>query len=162
MHTTGSRKGRTMSGSSSSLEPPSPSFSASRPITMAAQLPISTQLSPPPFQHRLLRMQHLQKQPHSRIHPDLFQQSRPRHPIILPLQRHGLDFKIAEQPHQHADEFHLREFPPRTAARTTGPADKGTIACGRLLQMLYGMCGWAFGGRNGWIRGDPSRWLEVD
>ena len=108
-------------------------------------------------------MQHLQQQPHSRIHPDLFQQSRPRHPIILPLQRHGLDFEIAEQPHEHADEFHLREFSPRTAARTTGPADKGTVACGRLLQVLHGMCGWALGGRNGWTRrGDPSRWLEVD
>lgn len=109
-------------------------------------------------------MQHLQQQPHPRIHLDLFQQSRSRHAIILSLQRHGLDFEIAEQPHQHAYEFHLCEFPPRTAARTTGPADKGTVACGRLLQVLHGMCGWALGLRNGWWtrRGDPSRWLEFN
>ena len=84
-------------------------------------------------------MQHLQQQPHPRIHPYLPRESRSRHPIVLSLHGHRLHFEIAKQPHQHADEFDLRELAPRAAARATGPADERTVANGRLLEALYGI-----------------------
>lgn len=96
-------------------------------------------LSTPPLQHRLFRVQHLQKQPHSRIHPDLIQQSRPCHPTVLSLQGHWFHLEIAKQPHQHADEFDLRELAPRAAARAAGPADEGTVASGQILEVLHWM-----------------------
>lgn len=84
-------------------------------------------------------MQHLQKQPHSRIHLNLLQQSRSRHITILSLKRHRLHFEVPKQPHQHTYELDLRELSPWTAARPARPADEGTIACGRLFQVLHRM-----------------------
>lgn len=84
-------------------------------------------------------MQHLQKQSHPRVRPDLMQQPRPCHRIVLSLCGYGLHFEIAEQPHQHPYEFYLRELASGTAAGAAGPADEWTVAGRKLLEMLSWM-----------------------
>ena len=78
-------------------------------------------------------MQHLQQQPHTRVHPDLLRQSRSRHPFILSLHADRFHFEIAKQPHQHTDEFDLCEFPAWAVARAAGPADERAVAGGWLF-----------------------------
>ena len=82
-------------------------------------------------------MQHLQKQPHARIHPNLAQKSRPCHLIVLSFQGYRLHLEIAKQPNQDAHEFDLHELAAGTVACTAGPADEGTVATGWLLQVLH-------------------------
>lgn len=82
-------------------------------------------------------MQHLQKQPHARIHPDLIQKSRPCHLIILSFQGRWLHSKITKQPNQDAHEFDLRELAAGTVACAARPADEGTVASGWLLQVFH-------------------------
>ena len=102
-----------------------------------AHQPLQRALPLRPLQHRLLRMQHLQKQPHPRIHLYLVQQSRPRHPIVLYFQACRLYSVITKQAHQHAHKFNLREFAAGAIACATGPTDEGTVTGGWLLQVLH-------------------------
>lgn len=96
-------------------------------------------LSPLPLQHRPFRVQHLQDQPHPRVHPNLIQQSHPCYFIVFSLQRHRLHFEVAKQPDQYANEFDLRKLTARAAACAARPADEGTVAIWRLLQVLLWM-----------------------
>ena len=84
-------------------------------------------------------MQHLQKQLHSRIRPDLIQQSRSCHGIVLSLQSHRLHLELAKQAYQDANEFDLRELAARTAARAARPANERTVATGWFLEVLHWM-----------------------
>lgn len=109
-------------------------------------------------------MQHLQQQPHPRILPDLLQEPRSGHGIILASLEERLHPEIAEQSHQHAHELDLRELASRTVAGATGPAYEGTVAFGRLFELLCMKC--RIGARDIFvrlsIRGYPSRRLEFE
>ena len=121
-------------------------------------------LTTSPLQNRFLRMQHLQQQPHPGVFPDLLQESRSGHSIILTSSGNGLHLILAEEAHQHADELNLRKFTSWTVASATGPAYKRAIALGRLFEFLSAKSrgGTRYVSARLWIRCYPSRRLELE